>query len=108
MSAEPQPLNLSTRPPDKLLIEWSDGMKREYRFADLRNACPCASCREKRMNPPPANRLMVISSAEAQPVRLTGMSPQGSYAYCLAFNDGHDTGIFTLEYLRELGTEVAE
>jgi DUF971 family protein len=31
----------------------------------------------------------------------------GNYAYSIAFSDGHDTGIFTLEFLRELGTVVS-
>jgi DUF971 family protein len=30
------------------------------------------------------------------------MKPVGQYAYSIAFTDGHDTGIYTLEYLREL------
>jgi DUF971 family protein len=44
--------------------------------------------------------------AEARPLRLLGMKPVGNYAYSIAFSDGHDTGIFTLEFLRELGVEV--
>jgi len=31
------------------------------------------------------------------------MDPVGNYAYRILFSDGHDTGIFTLELLRELG-----
>ena len=34
------------------------------------------------------------------------MKPVGNYAYCIAFSDGHDTGIYTFEQLRELGHEV--
>jgi DUF971 family protein len=34
------------------------------------------------------------------------MSPVGNYAYAIAFSDGHDTGIYTIEYLRELGQET--
>jgi DUF971 family protein len=36
------------------------------------------------------------------------MTPVGNYAYGIAFSDGHDTGIYTVDYLRELGTAVAE
>jgi DUF971 family protein len=32
------------------------------------------------------------------------MAPVGNYAYAIAFSDGHDTGIYTIEYLRELGS----
>ncbi len=33
------------------------------------------------------------------------MSPVGHYAYRIRFSDGHDTGLFTLDYLRLLGKE---
>jgi hypothetical protein len=44
---------------------------------------------------------------EAQPLKITAMKPVGSYAYAIHFSDGHDTGIYTLEHLRELGRDVA-
>ena len=34
------------------------------------------------------------------------MEPMGRYAYAIHFTDGHDTGLYTLESLRELGTQV--
>lgn len=36
-------------------------------------------------------------------VMLTGLEPSGSYAIKLIFDDGHDTGLYTWEYLHELG-----
>jgi DUF971 family protein len=39
-------------------------------------------------------------------VGIDAIEPVGTYAVKLAFSDGHDSGIFTLEFLRELGTEV--
>jgi len=80
---------------------------REYAFRELRDACPCATCREKR-NAPPASplQLPIISAAETQPLRITGMKPVGNYAYSIEFSDGHNTGIYTLETLRQLGQEV--
>ena len=36
-------------------------------------------------------------------VRIVDIEPIGNYAIRLIFDDGHDTGIFTWEYLRELG-----
>jgi DUF971 family protein len=47
----------------------------------------------------------VLSPAEARPLKVLGMKPIGNYAYAIEFSDGHDTGIFTLEFLRELGRE---
>jgi DUF971 family protein len=100
----PQPTGLSLSPDGKLLIEWSDGSRRVYAVGELRNGCPCATCREKRNTPPaPANPLAIITPAEARPLELLGMSPVGNYAYAIQFSDGHDTGIYTFELLQELG-----
>ena len=36
-------------------------------------------------------------------VRIVGLEPIGNYAVKIVFDDGHDTGLFTWVYLRELG-----
>ena len=36
-------------------------------------------------------------------VGIRGIEPVGNYAIRLVFDDGHDTGIFAWEYLRDLG-----
>jgi DUF971 family protein len=90
-------------------IEWSDGARREYSFRQLRDACPCATCREKRTGAPaPKNLLPVLSAAETQPLTVTKMEPVGNYAYSIEFSDGHGTGIYTLDLLRGLGRDLAD
>ena len=44
----------------------------------------------------------MLRPEELVPLSVEGMRPVGQYAYSIAFTDGHDTGIYTLEYLREL------
>jgi DUF971 family protein len=90
-----------------LRIDWSDGEVREYSIRQLRDECPCATCREKRTHPPAATLLPVLSAAEIRPLTITAMRPVGNYAYAIAFSDGHDSGIYTLEYLKELGQTAA-
>jgi DUF971 family protein len=105
----PHPTKLSRADGNKLAIEWSDGQRREYTFKELREACPCATCREKRgegATPAPKNLLPVLSAAEARPLTIAGMQPVGNYAYSIEFSDGHDTGIYTLELLRQLGADI--
>ena len=103
-----QPTDLTLTAPDCLQIAWSDGEVRQYRVSELRENCPCATCREKRKAPPPpSTSLPVISQAETQPLRIREMQPMGHYAYAIHFSDGHDTGLFTLETLRELGNAVS-
>jgi DUF971 family protein len=86
-------------------IDWNDGATARYTAKLLRDACPCATCREKRTAPQPAPMLQVLRPEELVPLAVTGMMPVGQYAYSIGFSDGHDTGIYTLEYLRELGFE---
>jgi DUF971 family protein len=92
-----------------LRITWSDGQLRDYGCRELRDRCPCATCREKHGPTPEAqpNLLPVLSPAETAPLRIAGMKPVGNYAYSIAFSDGHDTGIYTLDYLRELGRDTS-
>ena len=105
---EPRPSKLEVVGGNKLHIAWTDGTAREITFGELRKACPCATCREQRKEPPqPSGGLTVLSMAEARPLTVQGMKPVGNYAYSIAFSDGHDTGIFTLDLLRTLGNEVS-
>jgi DUF971 family protein len=102
-----QPVEVKLASPERLQIAWSDGQVRQYEIRELREKCPCATCRERRTAPPPpANVLTVLSPAETQPLRIAAMQPTGRYAYAINFSDGHDTGIYTLELLRELGEAV--
>ena len=101
------PTALKLTDDNRLLIAWSDNSTRSYRVRELRDACPCATCREKR-NAPAADpfTLPLFSTQELAPLRIQGMKPVGNYAYTIAFSDGHDTGIFSFELLRELGSDV--
>ena len=41
-------------------------------------------------------------------VKLVNVQPVGNYAVKLVFDDGHDTGIYSWEYLSELGQDEKE
>ncbi|MCA9175293.1 MAG: DUF971 domain-containing protein [Planctomycetales bacterium] len=103
MDVYPTQLNLDEQGRE-LVIQWSDDQTRRYGFKELRDNCPCATCREKRKEAPAApNPLQVLTPEQLVPLAVVGMRPVGNYAYAIAFSDGHDTGIYTLERLRELG-----
>jgi DUF971 family protein len=103
MSVYPTALKLIS--PQELQITWSDRSEHVLSVKRLRESCPCASCREKRKatESEPPNLLPVLRPEETQPLRIINMRPVGNYAYGIHFSDGHDTGIFTLQFLRELG-----
>jgi DUF971 family protein len=99
-----QPVELKLAAPDVLEIVWSDGQVRQYPVRLLRENCPCATCLEKQSAAEPPTLLPILGAQELAPLRITSMKPTGNYAYGIEFSDGHDTGIFTLELLRSLGT----
>jgi DUF971 family protein len=105
MTAHPTKLELAAA--DRLRVHWSDGQVREYTVRELRDQCPCASCREKRNTPAPPALFPIVTDAEIRPLRISAMKPVGSYAYSIDFSDGHNTGIYTLESLREMGQGVS-
>ena len=84
-------------------IDWSDGTQSVYSPQFLRDACPCATCREKRTVPTEPNPLQVLQPSDVVEMAVSAMEPVGQYAYKIFFSDGHDSGIYTLEYLHELG-----
>ena len=100
------PTALELTAENRLLITWSDGQKRSYTVRELRNACPCATCREKRNQPVDPFALPVLKQVQTQPLTISGMEPMGNYAYSIRFSDDHDTGIFAFSLLRELGQAV--
>ncbi|TWU07134.1 hypothetical protein CA54_55390 [Symmachiella macrocystis] len=108
MPSELMPLNLSSQD-GNLIIVWNDGVRMEYAATVLRNSCPCATCRAQRNAPAPDPLgLPVLSIEEAAPTKVAGMKPLGNYAYNIAFSDGHATGIYSLELLRDLGSATVE
>ena len=97
------PTALEIAPDSRLAITWSDGQRRLYTIRALREACPCATCREKRSQPADPFALPTLKQVQTEPLRIAAMQPMGNYAYSIAFSDGHDTGIFAFDLLRQLG-----
>jgi DUF971 family protein len=92
---------------DGLRIDWNDGSSTSATFRHLRMNCPCAGCQEERAKPPDPFKVLKPNEVAAGPPTPTAMQPVGHYAYQITWNDGHDTGIYTLETLRRLGTPTS-
>ena len=88
-------------------IEWKDGHRSSWNFTWLRDACPCATCHEERESSgrrpgepkPKPQTLLPMYEAPARPVEVT---PVGKYALKFKWNDGHESGIYSWEYLRRV------
>ncbi|MDX1516775.1 MAG: DUF971 domain-containing protein [Woeseiaceae bacterium] len=79
-----------------LVVAFDDGVTHEYPFEYLRVYSPSA---EVRGHGPGQENLQVGK----ENVTVTAVEPVGHYAVRLVFSDGHDTGLYTWSYLRELG-----
>lgn len=86
----------------ELAIRWDDGSESFIPLLTLRRHCPCASC---------AGEKDILGNLYKGPDRpltpksseIVRLEPVGSYAIQPVWADGHNTGLFTYEYLRRLG-----
>jgi ATP-binding protein involved in chromosome partitioning len=97
VSDAPAPAAIEQAGPDTLRIRWSDGVESLYPVRRLRLACRCAHCVEEMTGRPLLDETGVPQ--DVRPVRIRGV---GRYALQFDWSDGHDTGIYTFEYLRQL------
>ncbi len=82
-----------------LSISWEDGHESLYLYKDLRSACPCARC--TRYGEKPRFKKKITLSTGGQQIKPDSIEYVGNYAVKFFWNDKHDTGIYTLDYLRE-------
>jgi DUF971 family protein len=95
MSAWPTELKLDK---DKrtLTVSFDDGARYDLPAEILRVLSPSAEVQGHS----PAQRVTVPGKKN---VRISRMEPVGNYAVRIVFDDGHDTGLYMWEYLRDLG-----
>lgn len=86
------------RPARELQIEWSDGHRTVYDFTTLRWLCPCAFCRGEAGMPGWLDSKPTLTEAQTQ---LTDLALVGQYALQPTWADGHHTGYYTFQRLRE-------
>lgn len=74
-------------------IRWSDGHVSRYPWQYLRGWCPCAGCQGHGTK----RRFIGVKNAQLQRVFVVGR-----YALGFRWEDGHETGIYSYSYLRQL------
>lgn len=106
------PTSLTRDDKGSICISWDDATETIWTPSELRKACPCATCREKKRKgvdaPSRPLVLPVISAAEAKPLKIESMQPVGNYAYNVAFSDGHNSGIFPFKLLKKEEPDVTD
>ncbi len=93
-----EPLQITEESDAEISIVWSDDAETRHNAAELRRNCPCAGC----VNEWTGEKMLKADSI-ADDINFSHISIVGRYALNFHFSDGHDTGIFTFKYLRELG-----
>ena len=97
--ASTDPKNIDVSLSSGVKIVWSDGHSSEYALQYLRDKCPCATCSTGAHRPggPPS------PFQQFQKVlKMEGVEPVGRYALQFKWNDGHSSGIYSFEHLREI------
>ena len=95
----PEPVEIRlNRAERRLEVRFDDGARFELSAEYLRVESPSA---EVQGHSP--DQKQTVSGKRL--VGITGLEPVGNYAVRLLFDDGHDTGIFSWEYLHQLGRE---
>jgi DUF971 family protein len=88
---------------NELAIKWDDGREDFISLELLRRACPCAGCK---------GEMDILGNLYKNPERpyaanafqLVRLNRVGGYAVLPVWADGHDTGIYSFEYLRRLAS----
>jgi DUF971 family protein len=93
------PAGITVRSKDRaVIVDWPDGESHALPFEYLRVYSPSA---EVRGHGGGEGKLELAKES----VRVTRVEPVGVYAVRLHFDDGHNTGLYSWAYLRELGEQ---
>ena len=87
-----------------LLIKWDEKSESKIELRYLRNECPCANCKGEtillKTYRPPKPTMYNSEMYKIQNIQLVG-----GYAIQVSWKDGHNTGIYSWEYLKKLAED---
>ena len=98
-----EPLNIQ-QIGNELAIQWNDGTESYIELQSLRRACPCAGCGGEPDVLGNITRPNVTYSENS--FILKSFALVGGYAVQPQWGDGHNTGIYSFQYLRRLSDPV--
>ena len=97
----PQPVEINLHQVSRVLdVTFDDGKQFSLPCEYLRVFSPSAEVRGHG----PGQEVLQVGKRD---VNIDAIEPVGVYAVKLTFNDGHDTGLYSWDYLYELGTKQA-
>ncbi len=85
---------------NELALAWGDGSESYIPLESLRKHCPCAVCQGE---PDAMGRVVKPTVTHTdRSFQLLSMQQVGGYALQLKWADGHSTGIYTFDLLKNL------
>lgn len=100
LKASPQPTDIVLHQQSRRLeVAFDDGKRFDLPCELLRVYSPSAEVRGHG----PGQEVLQVGKRD---VNITAIEPVGAYAVKLVFSDGHDTGLYTWDYLHHLGTDA--
>ena len=101
-----RPVQIKKTQEQSLLITWEDHSIVNFPYQFLREECPCAGCQGETLllgkhfapKKPPT---ILPGGNEVRKIELVG-----NYAMQIWWGDGHDTGIYSWDYLQHLQAEL--
>ena len=102
LAADPEHIAISKS--NGIKIDWRDRHSSDYPLAHLRDHCPCATCtgahgtapqRSNYSNPNPFQMFKPT-------LKMDSVEEVGSYAIRIYWNDGHSSGIYSFDHLRQI------
>ena len=103
-----RPAHLDIKRDRGLTVQWADGTTDFLSVILLRKMSPSAEARQLReeMARNPLAVLPASAARQSGPLTILDAELVGNYALKLHFSDGHDTGIYSWSYLRELARQA--
>ncbi len=100
-----RPTSIKRTDKETITITWDDGTVSPFAITLLRDECPCAGCKGETILM--HQILPVVQPKLPGHYDLKSISPVGSYAIQVTWGDGHATGLYSWEYLRNLYLKTA-
>jgi len=112
-----QPLEIKRKDTQGLEIKWSHDFCCFLPSRTLRLKCPCATCKESRgegshekpiQKRAKGSALRIVESTAAEQLALKKIWAVGNYAIGIEWEDHHNTGIYTFDFLYRLCQDSKE
>jgi len=103
-SAATEPERVAISKSTGIKLDWKDGHHSEYSLEYLRDECPCATCSGAHGTEPQRSSYTTSSPFQMYKpkLKMNSVEQVGRYAVRIYWNDGHNTGIYSFDHLREI------